>query len=111
MEKTLEEISQLRGVQGTLLVCKDGVIIASCGEFPNDTEFIGACICELYSTAETMTSERFESGNPVSVTIESSDSITVIYEITEDTIFIIMAEKTANRGLVYLEGTHAAESL
>ncbi len=111
MEKIVEELTQVRSVRGTLLVGKDGLVIVSAGEFKHDTDFIGASICELFATAETMTFERFEAGKPVNITLESQDLIFIVYEVTEETILAVLAEKDANTGIINIEIKLALQKL
>lgn len=111
MEKILEQLSKLRGAQGALLVSKDGLLISAIGKFNNDPDYIGACVCEMYSSIDVMTNERFQSNHPKEITVESDNHNTFIIDVNEDAILAIIANSQANKGLILQEGKRAANEL
>ena len=111
MENILDELTQIKDVRGTLLVGKDGLVIASAGNFENDPDFVGASMSELFSTAETMSLERFSAGKPVRISLEAESITFIVYEVTEDTILAILAESTANLGIIKIETDNAVKKL
>ena len=111
MEKILDELAQIKDVKGTLLVGKDGLVIASAGNFQNDPDFVGASISELFSTAETMSAERFSAGKPNRIFLEAESRTFVVYEVTEDAILAILTEPAANLGIIKIETDSAVKKL
>lgn len=111
MEKILDDLAQIKDVRGTLIVGKDGLVIASAGNFKNDPDFVGASMAELFSTAETMSFERFSAGKPARISLEAESIIFIVNEVTEDTILAILAEPTANFGIIRIETNSALKKL
>ena len=111
MEKILDDLMQIKNVKGTLLVGKDGLVIASSGDFQHDSDFIGASISELFSTAETISQERFESGKPLRFFLETASVAYIIYEVTEETLLAIISDSEANFGIISIESDNAIKNL
>lgn len=111
MEKVLEDIAGLKGIQGSLLIGKDGMVILHFGDFQNDVEFISACVSEVYSSADSMTNERFEIGHPLEMMISANNQNIFIFDVNEDTILVIVSESTVNRGFITMHGRASAAEL
>lgn len=111
MEKVLEDIAGLKGVQGSLLIGKDGLLILSLGDFQNDVELISACVSEVYASADSMTNERFDTGHPLEMTISANNQNTFIFDVNEDTILVIISDDTVNKGFVMIQGRESAKEL
>ncbi len=111
MEKILEDIAKLSGIQGSLLIGKDGILISSLGDFQNDVEFISACVSEVYASADSMTNERFDTGHPLEMTISANNQNTFIFDVNEDTILVIISDDTVNKGFVMIQGRESAKEL
>ena len=111
MEKILGDIAELKGVQGCLLIGKDGFLILSLGNFQNNVDFISACISEVYASVDSMTNERFDKGHPIEMMISSNSLNTFIFDVNEDTILVIISDDKVNRGFITMQGREATKEL
>lgn len=111
MEKILEDICALRGVTGALIVTKDGLPIDNRGNFKNEPELVGAGISEMFTAADTMTSERFQTGHPREIVVTAEKHLSFVFDVNDDMILAVVAEDSANIGLVLLECRRAVKML
>jgi uncharacterized protein len=111
MEEILESLTQVNGIQGTLIVGKDGLVIAYSGDIKTDPDFLGATIADFFTTAENITDEKFAMGNLERLCIETNSSKFFLNNINSDTFLVIITEEQVNIGLIRMEMKAAAESL
>lgn len=111
MEKIIENIANVKNVKGALLVGKDGLVIASSGDFGHDPDFVGASISELYSTAEYMSGEKLESGMPTKLTVETETAKFMLFEVNSDAVLVVIADQNVFTGLIYEEAKSASGKL
>ncbi|MDQ7826239.1 MAG: roadblock/LC7 domain-containing protein [Candidatus Eremiobacteraeota bacterium] len=111
MEEILANLAQVNGIQGALLIGKDGLVIAYAGDIPTDADFIGATICEFYGSAENIVQEKFEIGKLGRVTVEADSARYYLENINNDTFLVTIGTPVANLGLIRLEIKAAAENL
>ncbi len=111
MEEILENLTQVNGIQGTLIVGKDGLVIAYSGDIKTDPDFLGATIADFFTTAENITEEKFAMGSLDKLSFETNSSKFFLNNINNDTFLVIITEEQVNIGLIRLEMKAAAESL
>jgi predicted regulator of Ras-like GTPase activity (Roadblock/LC7/MglB family) len=112
MKEILEALNQTSGVQGCLIVGRDGLVIDNSGDVSNvPMDLLGATSTELFSTAESLVGERLEQGEVDLVHVESAKGKFVMMGINEQSFLVVMTRSKVNLGLVRWEVRSAAERL
>jgi predicted regulator of Ras-like GTPase activity (Roadblock/LC7/MglB family) len=111
MEELLENLIQVPGMMGTLIVGKDGLVIAFAGDINTDPDFLGATMADFFGSAESMMQDKFEQGELGMLSIESEKGKFNVIGINESTFLVTIAQSSANLGLTRWETKVAAEKL
>ena len=101
MRDTLVELNKLRGVQGCLLVGRDGILIASDLKVDVNDEAIGAVASSVLA-AVGRALERMELGGFKRYVISGKSARIAMYRVGP-TILMLLLDKDANLGLITLE--------
>lgn len=101
MEETLTQLNKTRGVRGSMVVGRDGMIIASEVEEGIDQEVVAAETIALLKTSERSLS-KLDPG-PVIKGMISGELGKVLFVGAELGLLIALTEPEANLGLVWLE--------
>lgn len=100
MEDILEELNSCPGVQGSLIVGKDGLVITSFGDAEPDPDFLGAETAELFQNAEAGMSEKFEKGSLGLMSLEGENGNIFLKSINEVTYLMVLTRTDATVGMV-----------
>ncbi|MEW6283140.1 MAG: roadblock/LC7 domain-containing protein [Candidatus Eremiobacterota bacterium] len=111
MEDILEGLNQTPGVQGSLIVGKDGLVIASSGDMAQDPDFLGATTAEIFSAAESGVMERFERGELELLSLEATGGHLFFKNINEVTYLLVLTREDVNLGLIRFDIRRAAQQL
>lgn len=111
MEDILEVLNQTPGVQGSLIVGKDGLVIASAGSTEQDPDFLGATTAEIYSSVESGMNERFERGELDMLCMEANGGNLFFKNINEVTYLLVLTSQDINLGLVRYDIRRASQAL
>ncbi len=111
MEEILENLAQVNGILGTLIVGRDGLVIAYSGDIKADPDFLGATVSDFFTTAENIMEEKFSLGALGRVTIEAEQGVYFLQNINNETFLVVNTDKMMNHGLIRLEMKSACESL
>jgi hypothetical protein len=112
MKDILETLNQTTGIQGCLVVGRDGLVIDNAGDISNlDMHELGATSTELFSAAESLIGERLEQGVVDLMHVESHKGKVVMVGINEQSVLVVMTRSKVNLGLVRWEVRSAAEKL
>ncbi len=100
MDEVLEELNLTPGIQGSLIVGKDGLVITSAGAAEPDPDFLGAETAELFQNAEAGMSEKFERGLLNVISLEGENGSIFLKSINEVTYLMVLAEENAGVGMI-----------
>lgn len=111
MEDVLEQINQTPGVEASLIVGKDGLLITSLGDAEPDADFLGAETAELLQTAEAGMQEKFDKGELGMLSLEASNGHIFLKSINEVTYLMVLTGNDVSLGMVRYSIDKAAKTL
>lgn len=111
MDEVLEELNETPGVQGSLIVGMDGLVIVSAGETEPDPDFLGAETAELFKVAEAGMTEKFERGAVGMLSLEGENGHIFLKGINEVTYLMVLTNNDVNLGLVRYDINKASARL
>ena len=100
-KEVLETITKIEGVDATMAVGRDGLLLASAGKVGMDLEAIGAVSSSTLGAAEVLGGE-LQSGNLDQVIMQFEKGIAVLEALGKDAILVIFASSAANIGVIRL---------
>lgn len=100
MDEVLEELNETPGVQGSLIIGKDGLVIANAGDTEPDPDFLGAETAELFQNAEARMGDKFERGTLGMLSLEADNGHMFLKGINEVTYLLVLTQHEINLGLV-----------
>lgn len=111
MESILEELNQVAGVMGSLIIGKDGLVIVSLWDYDIDMNMVGADSADILGAAEQLMDEKFQLGSIEFLTMETDKAKFFLKSIDESTFLAVVTRPKVNLGLIRLEISAAAEKL
>lgn len=111
MDEILDALTQTPGIQGAVIVGRDGLVIASAGKTGEDADLVGATGAEMFTNAESASADRLGRGAVGSLTMEAAGGCLLARPIDEVTVLLVLTEEKINLGLVRFETRRAAEKL
>lgn len=111
MEETLDALCQAPGIQGAMVVGKDGLMIAASGDVGGEPDLLGATAAELFSLAESAGVERLGRGTVGTLTLEMPGGPMFVRALDEVTFLLVLAEDRLTLGMARYELRRAAEKL
>jgi predicted regulator of Ras-like GTPase activity (Roadblock/LC7/MglB family) len=109
MYQVLNELNKTPGVTGSMVVGKDGIVIAADLETAYEGETVGALAASITSTIQKSL-DRLNTSPLAQVTIEA-DNAKLFFSDAGPGILVVTTEKNINIGLVRLEIKHAIGKL
>ena len=109
MYQILEALNKTSGITGSMVVGKDGIVIAADLNTKVDEESIGALAASITSNIQKSL-ERLDSSPLSQVTIEA-DNAKMFFSDARIGILVVIAEPEVNIGLVRLEIKNAINKL
>jgi len=106
MRRIVEDLLRVDGVVGSLLVGKDGLVVASTLLDPEDAEVLGAMSAAVYGEVDKAT-KRIGVGGLADAIINAHDGAVLLQE-SHDLILVVITQRTVNLGLVKMEMRKAA---
>ncbi len=100
MDDILEELNTTPGIQGSLIVGKDGLVITSAGAAEPDPDFLGAETAEIFQNAEAGMAEKFERGMLGMMSLEADSGSIYLKSINEVTYLMVLTNASAVLGQV-----------
>lgn len=111
MDTILKTLSDTPGVEASMLVSKEGLVIEQAGHLDGiDTDLLAATASEIYTSAESA-GDRFEKGGIDSVTLEAHGAKFVLSTVNNDVFLLVLTRKRVNLGLIRWEVQSSAEKL
>ena len=102
LKELLTEFTKLQGVNAVCLVGRDGFLLDSIAKTGFDAEMIGAIASSGFGTSESM-GKQLGKGAMLMSMIEFDDGPVLFSPVGADAIFVIIADKDANLGMVRLK--------
>ncbi len=100
MDEVLEMINRTPGVEASLIVGKDGLLITSLGDAAPDPDFLGAETAEMLQNAEAGMQEKFEKGELGMMSLEASNGHIFLKSINEVTYLMVLTGTDVSLGMV-----------
>lgn len=102
VKELLTEFTKLQGVNAVCLVGRDGFLLESIAKTGFDAEMIGAIASSGFGTSESM-GRQLGKGAMLMSMIEFDDGPVLFSPVGSDAIFVIIADKDANLGMVRMK--------
>jgi predicted regulator of Ras-like GTPase activity (Roadblock/LC7/MglB family)/CheY-like chemotaxis protein len=102
LKELLTEFTKLQGVNAVCLVGRDGFLLDSIAKTGFDAEMIGAIASSGFGTSESM-GKQLGKGAMLMSMIEFDDGPVLFSPVGADAIFVIIADKDANLGMVRMK--------
>jgi uncharacterized protein len=109
MRRIVEDLIRVEGVIGSLLVGKDGLVVASTLLDEEDAEILGAMSAAVFGEIDKAT-RRIGVGSLVDSIIDAKDGSILVLEAKE-LILVVITQRTVNLGLVKMEMRRAAKRI
>lgn len=108
LERILLDMNRVNGVAGSMLVEKNGLIIASALKGINE-KLLGAMTVAIFATAET-SSDSMKHGNLDYIMMVSEKATTFMMDAGKG-VLVVVTEPEANFGLIHIEMQRAVEDI
>lgn len=109
LEKILEDLSAVGGMELCAIVSKQGLIMVSRETSPGlDSEAFAALTATLFMSAET-TTMRLSGQKPKSIIVETNDKQLITYEAGPNALIVVFVGNEGYMGLILNELKKAAE--
>lgn len=108
MEELLEKLLKVSGVEGALVVGKDGLVICSVGNFNPDPDSFGASVAEVLNHLDGHFQAR---GTSQRVTLDQQHGMTHLTAINEVTYLVAQGGSKTNLGRLRLDSDSVAAAL
>ena len=109
MRTILRNLSRVSGVQGTVLVDRDGIVILSHLDGDASDERVGAIAGAIAATVEDSL-DKIGRGPLVHIQMDADEGKMLVQEAGKG-LLVVLADKEVNIGLIRLEMKAAAEKL
>ena len=109
MRHIVEDLIRVDGVIGSLLVGRDGLVIASTLIDDEDAEVLGAMSAAVFGEIDKAT-KRIGIGMLVDAIIDAKDGSILLLE-ARDVILTVVTQRMVNLGLVKMEMRRAAKRI
>jgi len=109
IDRILSDLNKTEGIKGSMIVGKDGLVIAS--QLPSgvDSELIGAMASAAFSSAER-TAAEINQGTLEQMMIEGSYGKTIMVD-AGDGILAVLTDPKVNLGLIRIHLKRSAEKI
>lgn len=109
MYNVLEELNRTSGITGSMLVGRDGIVIAADLQSSMEDEALGALAASITANIQKSLG-RLGQPTPEQITIEADNTKLFISECAVG-VLVVTTERDANLGLIRLEIRNAKEKL
>lgn len=109
MRRIVEDLIRVDGVIGSLLVGKDGLVVASTLLDDEDAEVLGAMSAAVFGEIDKAT-KRIGIGMLIDSIIDAQDGSILLLEAKE-LILVVITQRMVNLGLVKMEMRRAAKRI
>lgn len=109
MRRIVEDLIRVDGVIGSLLVGKDGLVVASTLLDDEDAEVLGAMSAAVFGEIDKAT-KRIGIGMLIDSIIDAQDGSILLLE-AQELILVVITQRMVNLGLVKMEMRRAAKRI
>ena len=109
MRRIVEDLIRVEGVIGSLLVGKDGLVVASTLMDEEDAEILGAMSAAVFGEIDKAT-KRIGVGMLLDAIIDAEQGSILMLE-SKELILVVITQSTINLGLVKMEMRRAAKRI
>jgi predicted regulator of Ras-like GTPase activity (Roadblock/LC7/MglB family) len=109
MRRIVEGLIRVEGVIGSLLVGKDGLVVASTLMDEEDAEILGAMSAAVFGEIDKST-RRIGVGTLIDAIIDAEQGSILMLE-SRDLILVVITQRMVNLGLVKMEMRRAAKRI
>ncbi|MBK9943304.1 MAG: roadblock/LC7 domain-containing protein [Kouleothrix sp.] len=109
MRRIVEDLIRVEGVIGSLLVGKDGLVVASTLMDEEDAEILGAMSAAVFGEIDKAT-KRIGVGMLMDTIIDAEQGSILMLE-AKDLILVVITQRIINLGLVKMEMRRAAKRI
>jgi uncharacterized protein len=109
MRRIVEDLIRVEGVIGSLLVGKDGLVVASTLMDEEDAEILGAMSAAVFGEIDKAT-RRIGVGMLIDSIIDAEQGSILMLE-SRDLILVVITQRMVNLGLVKMEMRRAAKRI
>lgn len=109
MRRIVEDLIRVDGVIGSLLVGKDGLVVASTLMDEEDAEILGAMSAAVFGEIDKAT-RRIGVGVLIDAIIDAEQGSILMLE-SRDLIMVVITQRMVNLGLVKMEMRRAAKRI
>ncbi len=109
MRRIVEDLIRVEGVIGSLLVGKDGLVVASTLMDEEDAEVLGAMSAAAFGEIDKAT-QRIGVGRLVDSIIDAEQGSILMLE-ARDLILVVITQRMVNLGLVKMEMRRASKRI
>lgn len=110
MRRIVEDLIRVDGVIGSLLVGKDGLVVASTLLDEEDAEILGAMSAAVFGEIDKAT-KRIGVGTLIDAIIDADEGSILVLEAKKELILVVITQRTVNLGLVKMEMRRAAKRI
>lgn len=111
MEEVLDILSQVPGVQGVLIIGRDGLVISKNLRNDLDADYLGAALAEFFTSADVITNEKSRLGLVDIISLEAEQGKYFLISINELTFLAVLTQSRVNLGLIRSEMKASLEKL
>lgn len=111
MDEVLETLNAIPGVEASLIVGKDGLLITALGDARPDPDFLGAETAELLQNAEAGMRDKFDKGELGMLTLEAENGYIFLRSINEVTYLMLLTGNDISLGMVRYGLSQAGKAL
>jgi uncharacterized protein len=109
MRRIVEDLIRVEGVIGSLLVGKDGLVVASTLMDEEDAEILGAMSAAVFGEIDKAT-KRIGVGMLLDTIIDAEQGSILMLE-SRDIILVVITQRMVNLGLVKMEMRRASKRI
>jgi predicted regulator of Ras-like GTPase activity (Roadblock/LC7/MglB family) len=109
MRRIVEDLIRVEGVIGSLLVGKDGLVVASTLMDEEDAEILGAMSAAVFGEIDKST-RRIGVGTLLDTIIDAEQGSILMLE-ARDLILVVITQRLVNLGLVKMEMRRASKRI
>lgn len=103
LNRELKELEKRRGITGSAIVSRNGLLITSILPRDLDQRKIGAIAATMFGAIETASTALGNNEKIYCLTIELEDYQLIVLNASNDIIFALLIDLNVNLGLIFIE--------
>jgi predicted regulator of Ras-like GTPase activity (Roadblock/LC7/MglB family) len=112
VDQPIQALTNVTGIDGALLISKDGLVVAQSGRLDNlEVDMVAAATSELFISALSLSHEQMGRGLLETLTFEGPQGRFVVQFVTDDVFLLVLGSKKVQLGMLRFEAREAAARL